>query len=140
MINKLYDASKAGVKIELIIRGVCSLVPGVKNQSENIKIISTVDRYLEHARFMIFGNNGTPLYYLTSADWMERNLDKRIEVGCPIYCENLQKELDLIFNYQWKGNNKARVIDEKQKNNYRKIGKDGSFHSQEELYKYYAMP
>jgi polyphosphate kinase len=139
MIFKLYEASKAGVKIELIIRGVCSLVAGVKGQSENIKVISTVDRYLEHARFMIFGNNGNPVYYLTSADWMERNLDKRIEVGCPIYCAELQRELDLIFNYQWKGNNKARIIDEKQSNKYRKMGNDASFHSQEELYKHYTI-
>ncbi len=140
MINKLYEASNAGVKIQLIIRGVCSLVPGIMNQSENIKVISIVDRYLEHARFMIFGNNGKPIYYITSADWMERNLDKRIEVGCPILCPNLQKELKLIFSYQWRGNSKARIIDEKQKNKYRKIGNDESFHSQEELYKYYTIP
>ncbi len=138
MINKLYEASNAGVKIQLIIRGVCSLVPGVKNQSENIKVISIVDRYLEHARFMIFGNNGKPIYYITSADWMERNLDKRIEVACPILSLNLQKELDLIFSYQWKENNKARIIDENQRNKYRKIGNDISFHSQEEIYKYYG--
>ncbi len=139
MIGKLYDASKAGVKVELIIRGVCSLVPGIKNQSENIKVISIVDRYLEHARFMIFGNNGNPIYYITSADWMERNLDKRIEVGCPIHSKNLQDELDLIFEFQWKENNKARVIDEKQVNKYRRIRKNEPFHSQEELYKYYMI-
>ena len=140
MIQKLYTASNAGVKIELIIRGVCSLIPGIKNQSENIKVISIVDRYLEHARFLIFGNNGKPIYYITSADWMERNLDKRIEVACPILCPNLQNELSLIFSYQWRGNNKARIIDEKQKNKYRKIGNEESFHSQEELYKYYTIP
>jgi polyphosphate kinase len=136
IIEKLYQASNAGVKIELIIRGICCLVPGIKRQSENIKVISIVDRYLEHARFMIFGNNGNPIYYLTSADWMERNLDKRIEVGCPILDTAIQKELDLIFQYQWKGNNKARIIDIKQKNAYR-AKKTVSWHSQMELYKHY---
>ena len=136
IIEKLYQASNAGVKIELIIRGICCLVPGIKRQSENIKVISIVDRYLEHARFMIFGNNGNPIYYLTSADWMERNLDKRIEVGCPILDPAIQKELDLIFQYQWKGNNKARIIDVKQKNAYR-AKTSVSWHSQMELYKHY---
>ena len=136
IIEKLYQASNAGVKIELIIRGICCLVPGIKRQSENIKVISIVDRYLEHVRFMIFGNNGNPIYYLTSADWMERNLDKRIEVGCPILDPTIQKELDLIFQYQWKGNNKARIIDVKQKNAYR-AKTTVSWHSQMELYKHY---
>lgn len=139
MIEKLYEASNAGVKIELIIRGVSCIVPGVKKQSENIKVISIVDRYLEHARFMIFGNGGKPLYFLTSADWMERNLDKRIEVGCPITTTKLQKELDVIFDYQWRGNNKARIIDSKQRNIYRSKGKNESFHYQEEMYNYYRI-
>ena len=139
MIEKLYEASNAGVKIELIIRGVSCIVPGIKKQSENIKVISIVDRYLEHARFMIFGNGGNPLYFLTSADWMERNLDKRIEVGCPILCENLKRELDLIFDYQWRGNNKARIIDQKQRNQYRSKEGVESFHYQEEMYKYYKI-
>ncbi len=138
IIKLLYQASNAGVKIELIIRGICCLVPGVKKQSENIKVISIVDRYLEHARFMIFGNNGKPLYYLSSADWMERNLDKRIEVGCPILDKNIQQEIDLIFSFQWKGNNKARVIDRYQKNTYR-AKTEVSWHSQMELYQYYKQ-
>lgn len=137
-IKLLYEASNAGVKIELIIRGICCLVPGIKKQSENIKVISIVDRYLEHARFMIFGNNGTPLYYLSSADWMERNLDKRIEVGCPILDKKIQQEIDLIFSFQWKGNNKARVIDCYQKNTYR-AKTNVSWHSQIELYQYYKQ-
>ena len=136
IIEKLYQASNAGVKVELIIRGICCLVPGVKKLSENIEVISIVDRYLEHARFMVFGNNGDPIYYLTSADWMERNLDKRIEVGCPIHDEKIKRELDLIFEYQWKGNNKARLIDAKQKNTYR-AKTDVSWHSQMELYNHY---
>ena len=137
MIEKLYEASNAGVKIELIIRGVCCLVPGIKKQSENIEVISIVDRYLEHARFMIFGNGGNPLYFITSADWMERNLDKRIEVGCPVLSEKLQEELNIIFDYQWRANNKARIIDKKQKNSYREKGDNDSFHYQEEMYRYY---
>ena len=139
MIEKLYEASNAGVQIELIIRGVSCIVPGIKKQSENIKVISIVDRYLEHARFMIFGNGGNPLYFVTSADWMERNLDKRIEVGCPILSENLKRELDLIFDFQWRGNSKARIIDQKQRNQYRSKKGVESFHYQEEMYNYYRI-
>ena len=139
MIEKLYEASNAGVQIELIIRGVSCIVPGIKKQSENIKVISIVDRYLEHARFMIFGNGGNPLYFITSADWMERNLDKRIEVGCPILSENLKRELDLIFDFQWRGNSKARIIDQKQRNQYRSKKGVESFHYQEEMYNYYRI-
>ncbi|MCF8435114.1 MAG: polyphosphate kinase 1, partial [Crocinitomicaceae bacterium] len=136
MISKLYDASRAGVKIEMIIRGICCLVPGIKNQSENITVISIVDRYLEHARFMIFENNGNPVYFISSADWMERNLDKRIEVGTPIFSKAVQQELDLLFNFQWRGSVKSRLIDKNLKNTYRKS--DGSpFHAQMELYKHY---
>jgi polyphosphate kinase len=136
MIKKLYEASKAGVKIEMIIRGICCLVPGAKDISENITVISIVDRYLEHARFMVFHNNGAPQYFLSSADWMERNLDKRIEVGCPILDPDLQKELDTIFEYQWRGSVKSRLIDKQLKNIYRKTN-GAPFHAQAELYKYY---
>jgi polyphosphate kinase len=118
MIDKLYQASNAGVKIKLNVRGVCCLVPGIKNQSENIEAISVVDRFLEHARFMIFENNGNPLYYISSFDWMERNLDKRIEVGAPIYDRVLQNELQTIFGLQWSDNQKSRVIDKKLKNKH----------------------
>jgi len=136
MILKLYDASRAGVKVEMIIRGICCLVPGIKNQSENITVISIVDRYLEHARFMIFENNGHPIYFISSADWMERNLDKRIEVGAPILSKTIQQELDLIFNFQWRGSVKSRFIDKNLKNSYRKSEGD-PFHAQLELYKHY---
>ena len=136
MISKLYDASRAGVKIEMIIRGICCLVPGIKNQSENITVISIVDRYLEHARFMIFENNGNPVYFISSADWMERNLDKRIEVGTPIFSKAIQQELDLIFNFQWRGSVKSRLIDKNLKNTYRK-SEGMPFHAQAELYKHY---
>jgi polyphosphate kinase len=136
MIEKLYEASQAGVKIEMIIRGICCLIPGVKGQSENITAISIVDRYLEHTRFMIFCNNQKPLYYISSADWMERNLDKRIEVAVPILSSELQAEIDTIFNYQWRGSVKSRLFRKDLKNVYRKaVGKP--FHAQLELYNYY---
>lgn len=136
LIEKLYDASQAGVKIEMIIRGICCLVPGLKDKSENITIISIVDRYLEHARFMIFNNAGKPEYYISSADWMERNLDKRIEVGAPIHSHELQKEIDIIFDFQWRGSVKSRLIRKDLKNIYKKVeGKP--FHAQVQLYEHY---
>lgn len=138
MIDKLYEASQAGVKIEMIIRGICCLIPGIKGKSENIKAISIVDRYLEHSRFFIFHNNGKPVYYISSADWMERNLEKRIEVACPILDPDIKKELDLIFDYQWKGNVKSRIIRKDLKNIY-KPSKGPVFHAQKELYYYYKM-
>lgn len=136
LIDKLYEASQAGVKIQMIIRGICGLVPGVKGMSENIKVISLVDRYLEHARFFIFRNNGNPIYYISSADWMERNLDKRIEVACPIVDPKIQLEIDTVFNYQWKGSVKVREIRKDLKNTYRRQ-KAKPFHAQVELYNYY---
>jgi len=138
MIEKLYEASQAGVKIEMIIRGICCLIPGLKGKSDNIKVISIVDRYLEHSRFMIFQNNGKKIYYITSADWMERNLDKRIEVGCPILQKDIQDEIDIIFDFQWRGSVKSRLIRKDLKNVYRKS--DGKpFHAQLELYKHYKQ-
>lgn len=136
LIKKLCLASNAGVKIEMIVRGICCLAPGVKGKSENITVISIVDRYLEHARFMIFGNNGDPVYFLTSADWMERNLDKRIEVGVPIHDKSVQKELDTVFEYQWRGSVKSRLINKSLNNVYRKSNGQ-PFHAQVELYNYY---
>jgi len=136
MINKLYQASQAGVKVDMIIRGICCLIPGKKGLSENIKVISIVDRYLEHARFLKFENDGKPEYFITSADFMERNLDKRIEVGVLVESPNVQKELDLIFNYQWSGSVKARLITADFKNQYRRTDIP-TFHAQVELYNYY---
>lgn len=138
LIQKLYQASHAGVKIKLIIRGVCCLVPGIKGLSENIEVISIVDRFLEHSRFMIFENDGHPLYIISSADWMERNLDKRIEVGIPIVDKDIQVEIQHIFDVEWKDNQKARIIDKKQKNKYKKPAHgEALVHSQRALYEYY---
>lgn len=136
MIRKLYDASDAGVKIDLVLRGICCLVPNQEGKSRNIRVVSIVGRFLEHARVMNFHNDGDPLYFISSADWMERNLDKRIEVGCPIYDKEIQEELDLLFSYQLKDNTKARMIGVYQKNKYKKT-KDAPFHALTELYRYY---
>lgn len=136
MIEKLYQASRAGVKIEMIIRGICCLIPGVKGLSENITVISIVDRYLEHARFLIFENAGKPEYYITSADFMERNLDKRIEVGVMVDDKKIQQELKRIFDFQWRGSVKARFISADFKNQYRRTDLP-PFHAQAELYKSY---
>ena len=136
MIDKLYAASKAGVKIELIIRGICCLKPGVKGLSDNISAISIVDRYLEHARFFIFSNNGKPEYFISSADWMERNLDQRVEVGTILKDPAIQQQIDLIFEYQLKGSVKARSISADYKNAYSKRNLP-PFHAQRELYEHY---
>ncbi|MBI1185182.1 polyphosphate kinase 1 [bacterium] len=119
MIEKLYEASQAGVKIRLIIRGICRLKPGVEGLSDNIEAISIVDKYLEHSRIMIFANGGDEKYFIASADWMERNLNRRIEVGTPIFDPDLKAELRDFFNIQWRDNCKARIIDPEQQNNYR---------------------
>lgn len=138
MIDKLYDASRAGVKIKLIIRGICSLIPGVKGMSENIEAISIVDNYLEHSRIFIFGNNGKPEVYISSADFMTRNIDARVEVSCPIYDEDVKKELIDSFDVGWKGNVKARLHSEKLDNKYRvRNEEERIFRAQLETYVYY---
>jgi polyphosphate kinase len=119
MVNHLYSASKAGVEIKLIVRGICSLKVGVKGLSDSIRGISIVDKFLEHSRFLIFANGGDEQYYITSADWMTRNLDHRVEVACPIYDKNIQKELRAMFDIQWKDNVKARKLDAYHQNKYK---------------------
>jgi polyphosphate kinase len=120
MIELLYTASRAGVKIRLIVRGICSLVPGVAGTSENIKVISIVDRYLEHSRIFFFCNGGSERCYLSTADWMTRNLDHRVEVTVPVLDAALSEELRYYFNLQLRDTSKARVIDEAQTNQYRR--------------------
>ncbi|MCB0730869.1 MAG: polyphosphate kinase 1 [Ignavibacteriae bacterium] len=120
MIIKLYEASNAGVKIDLIIRGICCLIPGISNLSKNINIISIVDRYLEHSRIFIFNNNGNPKIYTGSADWMKRNLSRRIEVIFPIEDEEIKKEILDLIDLQLNDNVKARIIDKLDKNEYKK--------------------
>ena len=111
IIKKLYEASKAGVKIQLIIRGICCLVPGIKNMSENIEAFSIIDRFLEHSRIYIFANNGNEKIYLASADWMNRNLNNRVECAFPLYDEQARKYLRDIINLQLADRTKARKID-----------------------------
>lgn len=118
LINKLYQASEFGVKINLIIRGICKLIPGVKGMSENIKVVSIIDKYLEHSRVMIFCNDGNERYFISSADWMVRNLDDRIEVTTPIFDSSLQQELKKMLQIQLRDNTKARVIDTDMSNTY----------------------
>ncbi len=110
MIEKLYEASRAGVKVQLIVRSICALAPGVEGQSENITVHRIVDRYLEHARIFVFENNGEPEYYMGSADWMNRNLHSRIEVIFPIYDKMLCKELRDILDLQLNDNRKAVTL------------------------------
>ena len=137
MIDKLYDASKAGVKIELIVRGICSLVPGIEGLSENIKAISIVDNYLEHSRIYIFGNQDNPEVFISSADFMTRNLDGRVEVTCPIYDEDIKNELIDTFEIAWKANVKARLHSLDQENRYKKNKGEKPFRAQLEMYNFY---
>lgn len=137
IIDKLYDASNAGVKIQLQIRGICSLIPGVKGMSANIEAISIVDNYLEHSRVYIFGNENNPEVYISSADFMTRNIDGRVEVSCPIYDERIKEELIDIFDIGWKGNVKARLHSDKLDNKYRVRGSNPVFRAQQETYNYY---
>lgn len=118
MIEKLYEASNAGVKIQLIVRGMCCLVPGLEGYSTNITVRSIVDRYLEHARVWIFGNGGSEMVFLASADFMTRNIDRRVEVGFPIHDLDIKKELRDIINLQLKDNTKAREINSTNSNRY----------------------
>lgn len=136
MIEKLYEASQAGVKIQMIVRGVCGLLPQVQGLSENIEVISIVDRFLEHSRLYIFGNDGNPLYYISSADWMSRNLNNRVEVSCPIYQKDIQQQLWDTFHLAWNDRVKARIIDKDQQNAYRSQQQGQS--SQEAIYNYYS--
>ena len=136
MIKILYEASRAGVKIQMIVRGVCCLVPREIGMSENIEVISIVDKFLEHTRFMIFCNDDDNQVYISSADWMTRNLDNRVEVTCPIYQHELKIELLDIFNIYWKDNVKARYVNHLIDNKYKRNNKS-NFRSQEELYNYY---
>ncbi|OGS75118.1 MAG: polyphosphate kinase 1 [Flavobacteria bacterium RIFCSPLOWO2_12_FULL_31_7] len=137
MIDKLYDASLAGVKVRLIVRGICCLVPGVHKLSHNIEAISIVDNYLEHSRVFIFCNNDDPEVFISSADFMTRNIDARVEVTCPIYDNEIRQDLIDTFEIGWKANVKARLHSEKFENVYRKRGDEKPFRAQQEMYKYY---
>ena len=136
MVSRLYAASQAGVKIRMIIRGMCSLVPGLPGISDNIEVISIIDRYLEHPRVMVFHNNDQPKVYISSADWMTRNLDFRIEVGTPIYDETLRQRILDIIELQFNDTTKARCIDAAQSNNYVPRGNRKKMRSQIAIHDY----
>ncbi len=135
IISNLYEASNAGVIIRLIVRGMISLVPGIKEVSENIKAIGIVDRFLEHTRFIIFCNDGNEECFISSADLMTRNIDHRIEVTCPVFDKNIRSELKQIFEIQWTDNVKARKIDARLSNKFVKKG-EKLIHSQVEVYNF----
>ncbi len=137
MIEWLYKASNAGVKIRLLVRGFTSLIPGVKGMSENIYITSIVDEFLEHGRIYLFENGGEEKIFFGSADWMTRNLDRRIEVIAPIYDKDIAKEFKDILNIQLEDNVKARIQDKEESNTYVKPGpKEKKIRSQVEIYNY----
>jgi polyphosphate kinase len=139
MVDKLYEASRAGVKIKLQVRGICSLIPGIEGMSENIEAISIVDNYLEHTRVYIFGNNNDPEIFISSADFMTRNLDTRVEVACPIYDPEIKQEMLDVFDMGWKGNVKARFHSQLLDNKYRQKGDNPVFRAQLETYNYYKL-
>lgn len=136
LINKLYGASNAGVKIRMIIRGMCSLVPGVESISENIEIISIIDRFLEHPRVLITHNDGDPKVFISSADWMTRNIDHRIEVAAPIRDERLKQRIIDIVNIHFTDTVKARWIDKEMNNAYVPRGNRKKRRSQVAIYDY----
>ena len=132
MVTKLYQASKAGVKIDIVIRGNCSLVPELKGLSENIRCVGIIDRYLEHSRILIFANGGKPRFFIGSADWMPRNLLNRIEVLTPVYDEEMQADLMRTISYGMRDSTNGRLIDGKGTDDF---VNGEPFRSQEELYK-----
>ncbi|SHF51979.1 polyphosphate kinase [Mariniphaga anaerophila] len=136
MMVKLYKAAKAGVKIDLIVRGIFGLQIDRKKLSENINAISIVDKYLEHSRIFLFGNDGDEKMYISSADWMPRNLNRRIEVACPVYDENIREELKEMLKIQLRDNTKARILDPELQNRYNKPSLEETYRAQEDYYNY----
>jgi polyphosphate kinase len=137
LIRKLYEASSAGVEIKLIIRGICSLVTEAEGFSDHIQGVSIVGRYLEHARVFIFYNGGDEKYFISSADWMIRNLNHRSEVAVPIYSKDIQKEMRDVINIQLKDNIKARILNKRQDNRFRAKTVQVPFSSQDEIFSYF---
>ncbi len=136
MVEHLYKASQAGVKIRLIVRGICSLRAGIPELSENIEAISIIDKFLEHSRIFIFCNGGKEKYYIGSADWMTRNLDNRVEVACPIFDQDVQRQLRAYFELQWQDTVKARILDGSLHNYYRQAPDQPPVRSQQAIYEF----
>jgi len=134
---KLYEASQAGVILKMIVRGISVLIPGIENVSENIEVVSIVDRFLEHSRIFVFCNDNDPQYYIGSSDWMPRNLDNRVEVLVPVYDPELRKELWDILQIQLSGNVKARISGLDFVNEYKKTESKKTIRAQFETYAYF---
>jgi polyphosphate kinase len=136
IVDKLYEASNAGVKIKLIVRGICCLVPGEKGFSENITVISIIDKFLEHARVFIYGNDGNEEMYLSSADLMSRNFEHRVEVGFPVLDQEVKQEIRDIIEFQLQDNVKARDITRVNNNKYHKNRLGNKIRAQVQTYNY----
>jgi polyphosphate kinase len=134
IIQELYAAAKAGVRISMNVRGICCLRPGAAGSGENIRVVSILDRYLEHTRAFIFNNGGDPEVYLSSADWMPRNLDRRVELMFPLQQQDLKEEVIEILRAQMADNQKSRIL--KQDGTYERVaaGRADSIRVQEYLY------
>ena len=136
MVEELYKAAEEGVKINLIVRGICCLIPNQKNTHNNIELISIVDKFLEHTRMFIFCNNGKNKTYISSADWMTRNLDNRVEVTIPIEDDKISNQLNDIFSIYWNDNQKSRYVNSENNNEYKKNELD-IIRSQSQVYNYH---
>lgn len=138
IVNKMYAASRAGVRIDALVRGNCSLVPGVEGVSDNIRIVGIIDRYLEHSRILVFCNNDRPRYFIGSADWMPRNLVNRIEVMTPVYDDDMKRDLMRTIDYGLGDTTNGRIVDGLGTNAIQPVAPgEAPFRSQEELYKAY---
>lgn len=136
IIQKLYEAARVGVEVKLIIRGICCMLTNNKKFRKKVQAISIVDEYLEHARVMIFHNEGKEKVYISSADWMVRNIDHRVEVACPILEKSIREELKDILEIQLSDNVKARVLNNKLSNTYAVNENGKKIRSQIETYNY----
>ncbi len=137
IINRLYEASRAGVDIRMIVRGICCLAPGVPGQSETIRVTSIIDRFLEHARVYAFHHGGEERFYLASADWMKRNLSRRVEVAFPLYDPDVRRDLRAVLALQLADNTSARVIDAGQQNAFVSTGNGQQIRAQVDTYRYF---
>ena len=137
MVRKLYEASENGVRVDLLVRGNCSLVTGIPGKSDNIRICGIIDRYLEHSRIFIFANGGEKKCFIGSADWMPRNLDNRIEVVTPVYDAKIKEDLEKVIDYGLRDTMQGRIVDGTGENRPWTTEDGGAFRSQEQLYLHY---
>jgi len=136
MMDKIYEAAHAGVKAWLIVRGIFGMRTELENGHQNIVAISIVDKYLEHSRIFLFGNGGDERIFISSADWMPRNLNRRVEVATPVYSEEIKKELKAMLRTQLRDNTKSRILDNELSNRYNRQQAGGRFRAQEDYYRY----